>query len=449
MVIPSQTSTTEIDLPYNYERRWYQVEFERAFNSGKYTRFIKVWHRRAGKDLDDWNTAISYAAENPGIIVTYVFPTLKMGREIIWEGRTNTGREYLDYIPSRLLSKSPNNSRMTIVLVNGSIIRIGGSDSPDSLRGGNSGLFIFSEWAEQDPYTWDVVRPILVANHGKAIFNFTPKGRNHAWKMLQLAKSRDRWYIDIRNAKETGVFTDEELEEERQEIISKNGDDGIYRQEYMVSFDVVNQGSYYGKLLERIERDGHITDVPYEPQLPVRVVYDLGVGDSTAIWFYQMVGRDIRIIDYYENNGEGLSHYVKTMQDKEYVYDKNQMWAPHDITVREFGTGKSRLETAKNLGVDFRIVPKLSIEDGIEAVRNILPRCWFDKKKCERGLMALTDYAKEYDQKNKTFRNKPKHTWASHASDAFRYLAVSLQEVKEDDEVVSEQEDLFSDGYYI
>ena len=162
--------------------------------------------------------------------------------------------------------------------------------------------------------------------------------------------------------------------------------------------------------------------IPVEEHVGVETWWDLGIGDSTAIWFAQRVGEEVHLIDYYENSGESLAHYAEVLEDKNYNYERHI--APHDIQARELGTGKSRLEVANDLGIDFEVAPKLEVDHGIESVRNALPHCWFDREKCKLGLDALRQYRKQWDEKNQVFKNKPLHDWCSHAADAFRYGCV-------------------------
>lgn len=416
----------EITYPSNYKARDYQLNFWKAFDSGKYNKFVKVWHRRAGKDLTDFTLAIRECLREPQI-VTYVFPTLKMGREVLWDGMDNQGHRFLDYyIPHEAVVGKPNDTRMEINFVGGSLFRVGGSDRPDSLRGGNSKLFIMSEWSEHDPYTWTVIRPIILANGGKVIFNFTPKGDNHAKTTLDIAKVEDDWWWEVIKATETNVFTQQQLIDEERQMIRENGESegtSKFEQEYMCSFDSPVIGSYYGDQIRNAEAEGRICDVPYEESLPVNTVWDLGVGDTTAIWFYQLVGKEVRVIDCYEASGVGIDHYAGVLKEKKYNYGEH--FAPHDIRVKEFGSGLTRIATARNLGINFRIVANQGIDDGIHASRQVLPRCYFDKTKCERGLSALRNYSRDWDDKNKTYRGHPKHDWSSNFADSFRYLSVS------------------------
>jgi hypothetical protein len=268
---------------------------------------------------------------------------------------------------------------------------------------------------------------MLLENNGWAMFNFTPKGQNHAYELYKMAqKMPEVWHSEIKTAEETGVFTQEQLEQVRAEILSEGKTLDFFNQEFLCSFNNPIEGAYYSKIIDDLDKQGRIGDYPHNPALPVFTFWDLGIGDATTIWFAQFVGNEIRIIDYIEDNNRGLASYIKEVKDKTYVYE--QHYAPHDIQIREFSNGKSRLETAYELGLRFMIAPKLSIDDGIDAVRSILPKCFFNEATTRRGLLTLKNYKKEFDNKNNTFKLQPKHDWASHGADAFRYLAVSYRE---------------------
>lgn len=425
----------ELTIPHNHKPRWYQEDFWKAFDSGLYNRFVQVWHRRSGKDITDLNLVIREALREPQII-TYVFPTLVMGRQILWEGMDNEGNKFIEhYVPKEVLAKEPNDSRMTINFKNGSIFRVGGSDKPDSLRGGNTKLFILSEWSEQDPYTWTVIRPILLANKGKVVFNYTPKGDNHAKRTAEIAQTEASWWFQKLTVDDTKLFTPEELAQELRELIKEYGDvegRAKYEQEYMCSFEAPVVGSYYGEQMIKAASSNRIGPVPYDTSYPVHTAWDIGIGDSTAIWFYQQSGTSVRLIDYYASSGVGVEHYAEVMKGtvegyermKEYVYERH--YAPFDIENQDWSTGKTRLEVAQNYGINFRVVPKVSKEEGIQAVRNLLSRCYFDLANCEDGIASLKNYQKEWDEKNKVYRAYPKHDWSSHGADAFRYLAMSI-----------------------
>lgn len=408
-------------MPYHFDPRQYQLPFLRAMDSG-FIRACLVWHRRAGKDKTLVNFTAKKMMERVGAYY-YFFPTYGQGRKILWRGMDKDGFRFLDHIPQDLRRKTLD-QEMMIELKNGSLFQVVGTDNIDSIVGTNPVGCVFSEYALQDPAAWDFIRPILAENGGWAVFNFTPRGDNHGKQIFLLAQNSDKWFCQLLKASDTKAIPKEVLEQERAEYIAKDGNDATYQQEYECSFEVPIAGAYFGAQIMKATEEGRIGTVPYEPQLPVTTYWDLGIGDSMAIWFAQKHGRDIRIIDYYETNGEGMAHYAAELQNRGYVYDGH--WMPHDAQVREIGTGKTRKEVAETLGLrPIHVAPRLPVDDGIEATRNMLARCWFDAKKCERGLNALKSYHKEYDEKNRTYKSHPHHDWTSHGADALRTMATS------------------------
>lgn len=351
----------------------------------------------------------------------YFFPTYKQGKKIIWNGMDREGFKFTDHIPEKL-RKRTDNSEMLIEMKNGSIFQVIGTDNIDSVVGTNPIGCVFSEYALQDPAAWDYIRPILAENGGWAAFNYTPRGKNHGYNLFKNAQASDRWYAEKLTVDDTNAISRDALDQERAEILANEGGEALYLQEYYCSFDAPVPGAYYGNFLVDAENQGRITRVPYDPATEVHTYWDLGIDDNMSIWFAQHVGFEIRFIDYYENSGEGLSHYVKYIKEKPYIYGEH--YAPHDIEVRELTTGKTRRDTARTLGINFRVAPRLPVADGIQAVRNLLPRCYFDEVNTEKGLSALRSYHKEFDSKNGTYKNHPVHDWASHGADSFRTFAV-------------------------
>ena len=416
----------EIIIPHNYKPRPYQMGLWDAMIESKKKRAIYVWHRRAGKDLLALNRILYSAMFEAVGTYWHIFPSYAQGAKSVWQETNSEGRKYIDYIPQELIAKK-NEKELKITLKNGSIYQIVGSDNPDSLRGAGIKGAVFSEYAEQDPRAWGTIQPMLLENNGWAMFNFTPKGQNHAYELYKMAqKMPEVWHSEIKTAEETGVFTQEQLEQVKAEILSEGKTLDFFNQEFLCSFNNPIEGAYYSKIIDDIDKQGRIGNYPYNPALPVYTFWDLGVGDATTIWFAQFIGNEVRIIDYIEDNNRGMNTYIKEVKDKPYIYE--QHFAPHDIQIREFTNGKSRLETALELGLRFMIAPKLSIEDGIDAVRAILPKCFFNEATTRRGLLTIKNYKKEFDNKNNTFKLQPKHDWASHGADAFRYLAVSYRE---------------------
>jgi phage terminase large subunit len=406
-----------VKVPHNFHLRPYQKNLVRAFEGGC-KRLITVWHRRCGKDLTDFSALmVPEACERVGYYM-YTFPTSTLGRRALWDGMDNNGIRFLDRIPPELIVNK-NKQEMKIELINGSIIQIVGIDKIENV-GINPVGVVFSEYSLQDPRGWDFMRPILRVNNGWAKFNFTPRGRNHAYELFEMAKGNPDWFAELLTVEDTGIVTKEQLDQERREGISEE----LLFQEYFCSFNRGIEGSYYGRLIDSARKDGRIGFVPFERGLEVHCAFDLGMDDATAIWMWQRVGQEIRFVDYYEASGEPLSHYVEILKGKGYLL--GDIWVPHDAEVRELGTGVSRIETMRRLGLKPIIVPRLSLMDGIEAVRQLLPRCWFAEDKCRRGVECLEGYHKAYNDKMECYSERPVHDKNSHSADSMRYAAAAM-----------------------
>ena len=409
-------------LPFEWEPRRYQLPAWQFFEDGG-KRGVAVWHRRAGKDLFGINLCAVESQKRVGLY-WHLFPTYNQGRKIAWQGKTKTGRPFLDHLPPELI-KSTNNTEMRKEFRNGSIYQVVGTDNVDRLVGANPVGVIFSEWALMDPRAWDLIRPILVENEGWAFFIYTARGHNHGYSLYNIAKKLDYWFAELLTVEMTKAVSLQAVKEERDAGMPEE----LIQQEFYCSFEAAMAGSYYGEGMSRAEKEERVRDVPWDPLLPVHTWWDLGINDNMVLWFLQVPpsGREIRLIDYYENSGEGLPHYAKYL--RELPYDYGTHYAPHDINVRELSTGRSRLEIARELGIRFQVVPKLSVSDGIEAVRSILSQCYWDQKKCQRGVDALKEYRKEYDDKLQCFKDHPVHDWTSHPADAFRTGAVGMRDL--------------------
>lgn len=417
----------EIKLPYNWEARSYQTDLWKALFQDNYKRLIYVWHRRAGKDLFGLNVIIYHALTKTPGTYWHIFPTYKQGKKAIWDETDISGRKYLDYIPPQLIKKK-NSQEMKIEFYNGSIYQIVGSDDVDALRGAGIKGAIFSEYAEQRPTAWEVIQPMIEATKGFALFNFTPKGRNHSYDLWEMAKNNDKWFTQLLTVEDTKgqVFSDEAINNIKEEFIGKGKTLDLFNQEYYCSFNSAVEGSYYSAQMSLAKEEGRITSLPHEVSLTVDTWWDLGVNDTTVIWFTQQLGSEIRAIDYLEDSGKGLDHYIKEVKAKPYIYQSHN--APHDIKVREFTSGRSRYDIAWDLGIKFDVVPNIPIIDGINAVRSIFNKCIFDKDKCKQGILALTNYKKQFDEIRNCFKDKPLHDWSSNGADSFRYMAVGIDE---------------------
>lgn len=344
----------------------------------------------------------------------YVAPFLAQAKEVAWE--------YLKRFAQPIITDK-NESELWVELLNGARMRIHGADNPDRLRGPYLDGCVADEYADMRPSVWgEVIRPMLADRQGWATFIGTPKGHNEFHDIWERAQQQPNWFSLMLRASETGILPAAELADAQQDMTPEQ-----YAQEFECSFEAAILGAYFGKELAEADRAGRITDVPYDPKLPVLTAWDLGIGDSTSIWFFQVAGPEIRVIDFYENHGQGLPHYGAVLSSKPYVYGDD--FVPHDAKVRELGTGRTRVETLGSMGRRPRLVPDHKIMDGINAARVTLPRVWFDRTKCSDGIEALRQYRAEYDEKTKAFKDTPRHDWTSHAADAFRYLCMAWREL--------------------
>ena len=410
-----------IKIPYKWKPRKYQMKLWRYLeNGGK--RAVAVWHRRAGKDSLSLNWTAVAAMQRVGVY-WHMLPLQTQARKVVWDAIDKQGRRVIDQVFPKALRKSVNAQEMKIELLNGSIWQCVGSDNYNSLVGANPVGVVFSEYSIADPAAWDFIRPILAENDGWALFIYTPRGRNHGSMLFEMAQTNPDWFCESLSVDKTQAIDLSAVDEERKAGM----DEDMIQQEFYCSFDAALKGSYYGAILNKLEQEGAICDLFHNPEKPVFTAWDLGVGDATAIWFYQKNGNGCDVIDYYEASGVGLDHYVKVLKDKPYVYTNDNIF-PHDICVHELSSGKSRLDILAGLGVRGQVLLRDSVETGIAAVRLLLPRCRFDKKRCSKGLEALRQYQKQWDDVRRDFMPRPLHDWTSHAADAFRYLAMGFKQ---------------------
>ncbi len=396
----------KITLPHNFTPRPYQVPLLSALDGG-IKRAVIVWHRRSGKDKTCLNYVAKKMLERPGAYY-YVFPTYTQGKKILWDGIDKDGQKIIDkHFPKEFLDGKPNDTEMKLHVKGGALLQVIGSDNIDSIVGTNPVMVVFAEYSLQDPRAWAFVRPILAENDGIAIFNFTPRGENHAYDIFKLAKSDPgNWFCQLLTVDDTGVLSPEILVQEKREIEKIDGNDALYQQEYYCNFTVPIPGAYYAEHIMRAYQEGRVSGVPHDTRFPVYTFWDLGINDKMSIWFLQVIGNELHLIDYYECNGKGLDHYAKIVKEKSYVYEKH--FAPHDIEVRELSTGVSRKDAAENLGIRFMVAPKLTVADGINATRSIFNRCWFDDVKCHDGINALKNFQTKDEYQKAVYPQDPK-----------------------------------------
>lgn len=376
-----------------------------------------VAHRRAGKTVACIMDLVKHAVEHKGREprFAYVAPTYTQAKDVAWSYL----KEYVQAIPG--MEKSETELSVTFPH-NKARIRLYGADNYDRIRGLYLDGVVVDESGDIDPRAWpEVIRPALSDRKGWATFIGTPKGRNAFYDTHRLAKSDPDWYSDELKASKTGIIDEAELDDARKTMTAEQ-----YAQEYECSFEAAVVGAYYGREMALAEQDGRIGKVPHDRSADTFASWDLGIGDAMAIWIGQIVGREWHWINYYENSGNALDHYVDWI--KALPYRVHHHYLPHDGEARELQTGKSRQQFLEERGFSVSIVPRHEPMDGIDAARVRFNRMWFDAKACDRGIECLRMYQAEYDDKHQVLRSRPLHNWASHGADAFRCGVMGAEE---------------------
>ena len=404
-----------------YRPRTPQLEIHHAVNKHRFT--VVVAHRRMGKTVSAIlhliNAALNNEKKSPRY--AYIAPTYSQAKRVAFD--------YLvEY--TRPLGAKVNIQELRVDFL-GRRISLYGSENPDSLRGQYFDGVVLDEIGDQNPKIWtEIIIPALEDRNTEdqptwCLFIGTPKGNNHFAAFKERALKGDGWKFLEFKASETGILNHEALAKAKAEM----GEDK-FRQEFECSFDAPVEGAYYGQLLNEADEQNRVTTIPKDNLARLVCSWDLGVSDSTCIWVAQIVGKEVQLIDATENHGVGLDYYVSWLRER--GYDKAQQILPHDVRVREMSSGKSRQEVLMEAGLDVTIAPSLSVADGIQAVRRLLPRCWFDAEGTKQGLSALRNYRRVFDEKRNVFFDTPLHDWASHYADSFRYMAIGLNEVDSD-----------------
>lgn len=373
-------------------------------------------HRRFGKTVREINELVKRAVTCPREDgrYAYIAPYYAQAKAIAWD--------YLKRYARPLMPSKPMESELSVELVNGARVRLFGADNPDALRGLYLDGVVLDEYGDMRPSVWgEIIRPLLADRQGWASFIGTPKGKNHFYSVAQMAKASDDWYYQELKASQTGIIDGTELEDARRTMTAEQ-----YVQEFECAFDVPALGAIYGNELAEARSSGRVCAVPYDRAALVHTAWDLGVGDDTCIWFWQQVGREIHLIDYYANRGQPITHYLSVVNARSYDYGKH--FVPHDAEARERWTANTMTQVAEEQGFRMEVLPREDVEQGINAARMMFSRCWFDETKCSDGLDALMNYRREYAEKLGQFKPTPLHDWASHGADAFRYLAMALDQ---------------------
>jgi phage terminase large subunit len=394
-------------------------EWQRRLLDDKAKRIVAVVHRRAGKSTAlMWmglKRALLEKKTNPRVV--HILPYGVMWQRTgLWDQLVQAA----DSIPGAVARRHD----LAIRLPNGGVFQCGGADNVDSWRGGGADLAIVDEFDDTPSSLVPlVIEPMLADRNGTLVRSGTPKGNGLLQAAYDRARTTEGYSAYLLDYTKTGALNAEAIETLRREMTPEE-----FEQELCCSFNTPNSGSYYGKLMDEAERDGRIGRVPHDPGLKVWTAWDLGIDDSTAIWCLQLSrGGEWRLIDYIEDSGAGLDHYVRLLQQRPYVYEMHLL--PHDAAVRELGSGKSRRETLSSLGVKpNRVVRAHSVADGINAVRMVLPRAWFDAERCAKGIHALRHYKREWNEAAQAWRSAPVHDHASHGADSARYLCLGVRE---------------------
>jgi len=438
----------QIQLPNNWTPRAYQVNAWSYLCSGG-KRAALCWARRHGKDdLSLHFTAIA-AHERVGSY-WHLLPEQAQARKAIWtQVNPHTGKKRIDEAFPEAIRKRTNDQEMFIEFKNGSTWQIAGSDNYNSLVGSSPCGIVFSEYALANPAAWAYLRPILRENKGWAIFISTPRGRNHFYNMIELAKVEPDWFGEVVTCHDSHLLTQEELDADLRELQAEHGDTygrSIWLQENFCSFDAAIPGAIWADSLDRLQLAGRICDFLHNPASSVFTGWDLGRTDDTAIWFYQFRGQEIDVIDYWADNNceiyqaedpnKSISHILLEKAQK-YGYKYATHWVPHDARPRRLGMGgKSILQQFQDaakrhpeLG-KFAIAPKLDVQEGIQAARKTFQDCRFHKTRCDLGLQALRHYHREWDPEKKIYTDTPVHDWSSHPADAFRTMALTWKASK-------------------
>lgn len=395
-----------------YKPRPAQLQIHEAVDQHRFV--VGVAHRRMGKTVAALNQLIKSALENgqQSPRYAYIAPTYGQAKRVAWD--------YLTHFV-RPLNAEANITELRVDFL-GRRIQLFGSDNPDSLRGQYFDGVVLDEIGDQNPKIWnEIIRPSLADRKGYCLFIGTPKGNNHFKDLYDRADKEEGWATLQFRASETKLIDEEELQSARKEM----GDDK-FNQEFECSFNAAVEGSYYGKIIGELEEKNRICEITRDDLCQTYVAWDLGMGDSTALWVAQNAGQEVRLMDYVENHGQGLDWYVNWLKDNK--WETAEQLLPHDVAVRELGTGKSRLEVLRESGLNVKVLPRLSVDDGIQSVRRLLPRCWFNIPQVKQGLDCLRNYRREHDEKRNVFFDKPLHDWASHGSDSFRYLALGMEQ---------------------
>lgn len=453
-----------MDIPANgWRPREYQIPLWRALKRDGVKRAFACFHRRSGKDEVALHWAAVAALTRPATY-WHMLPEAAQARKAIWNAiNPHSGKRRIDEAFPREIRTGINEQEMFIKLVGGSTFQLVGSDNYNSLVGSPPAGVTFSEYALSNPLAWGYLRPILLENNGWALFITTPRGRNHAATLYENAVADPNWFAQKLTVEDTNIFTKEQLDNELRELINEHGETvgkSLFRQEYYCSFDAAILGSIYGEWLENAESAGRIRPNLFDPDLPVYTAWDLGYGDATAVWFYQLAHGEVRFIDYWEDTQRDVQQCCEALYGRKinvtdldtttsavvkwsfgeendfkhrqaYRYERHHQ--PHDAAYKlQAARGRSFAQQCWEFGIKAVVIQATNQETAIQATRKLFPQYWFDSQRCKQGIEVLKSYQFEYDADKKIFRKLPLHNWASHGSKALEIVGRSnVNAVKE------------------
>jgi hypothetical protein len=418
-----------IPIPFGISPRHYQTEVLQAVLEEKNA--LSIIHRRAGKDVISMQAWLLRGLTRIGTHL-YLLPLQLQARQVVWKGMDFDGRPFLSAIPECLIAKK-NEARMEIDLINGSRLVLGGSNNFNGMMGTNPVTIIYSEFSLHNPLARQYLNPILVQNGGIEILQYTPRGKNHGFDVLESVRDNPKYLIQHLSVEQTfkedgtRVITEEQIEDARKRGMSEE----MIRQEFYVDFDVGNIGAYFTREIADMEREGRVCDFPPNPNLPLHSVWDLGGTDATAGWLFQVDGLYINLLAIIHESGHGLKYYLE--QAEKIRNNMGLRWGnhfmPHDVKQGHQGweSTESRLMQARRAGWIFQVTPKVNFEDGIESLRYMFPKIRLHKSNCQIGLRAMRDYSRQYDEVKALFMPKPLDNWATHIVDSLRYLSTNYR----------------------
>lgn len=410
--------------------RKYQQPLHKAWVTGRHKRLLEIAHRRWGKDEVALNCTRDMALRRPATY-WHCLPEYAQARKAIWDAvNPHTGKRRIDEAFPQEIREATNNQEMIIRLRNGATWQVIGSDRYNSLVGSSVAGVVFSEWALANPEAWAYIRPMVVENDGWAAFITTPRGDNHAKSMHDLAIGSPQWFVEVSSVYDTGALTQEQLSDALDEYKMLYGADlglAIYEQEYLCSFSAAVIGAYWGGEMAAADREGRIGSVPVDYDYPVHTAWDLGKAANNPIWCFQVIGDQLRVVDFYKPEVDDIATWCKWLDDRGYDgFD----YVPHDIMVTEWGSTRTRIEILRSHGRKPRRVQRVSVADGIQAGRVAINSAVFDKEACSLGIEGLRSYRREWDADRKVFKDTPYKDWAEHIGSSFRYLALAYREDK-------------------